>query len=122
MKRRKWKAEEDDILRSYVGDKISWVRVADSIPGRTGKQCRDRYKRAIQPDIRLEPFTRAEQCFVLAMQEIVGNKWVQIAKAMDRRSECQVKNTWYGISKKRGRLKDMELVMLLVSLRHVPQM
>ena len=41
-----WAAEEDGRLLAALGDadalKIPWARVAKSVPGRNGKQCRDR--------------------------------------------------------------------------------
>ena len=41
-----WTAEEDARLMAALGDadpqKVPWLQVAKSVPGRNGKQCRDR--------------------------------------------------------------------------------
>ena len=48
-----WTAEEDGRLLAALGDadalKIPWARVAKSVPGRNGKQCRDRCVKLVAP-------------------------------------------------------------------------
>jgi len=46
-----WTAEEDAILAAAMGDanplKVPWPQVAKGVPGRSGKQCRDRCVRRV---------------------------------------------------------------------------
>ena len=57
--KRPWTKEEDDIVRSMVGvhGPRGWSsQVAAKVPGRDGKQCRERWLNHLHPDLRKGPW------------------------------------------------------------------
>ena len=51
--KRPWLREEDQLIREYVMDygARNWTRIASRIPGRHGKQCRERWFNHLDPNI-----------------------------------------------------------------------
>jgi len=43
-------------------DRIPWSKIAKNVPGRTDSQCRERYVNALNPDLKLSPWT-PQVCF-----------------------------------------------------------
>jgi hypothetical protein len=60
--------------------------------GRIGKQCRERYNHHLRPGIRNEPWTEEEEAKLVAAHKIHGNRWSEIARCLEGRSENGVKN------------------------------
>ena len=94
--RRFWKAEEDSQLLELV-EKYGtcWKIVSSMMPGRTGKQCRDRYLNQLRPGVNLAPWTPSEDELLLSLYNQHGSKWVMIASQIQGRTESQVKNRFY---------------------------
>ncbi|XP_044330298.1 transcription factor MYB3R-2 [Triticum aestivum] len=61
------------------------VTIARSLPGRIGKQCQERWHNHLNPDIQRDAWTTEEHALNNA-HRIYGNKWVEIAKFLPRRS------------------------------------
>jgi hypothetical protein len=74
---------------------LSWSDIARCIPGRSARQCRERWGEYLRPGIRVEPWTDAEDDLLLRQVEILGHRWTAIATAFARRSANDVKNRWY---------------------------
>ena len=67
MKRRKFTKEEDDTLVQLVdqyGTK-SWDHIAEHMAGRTGRQCRDRYRNYLVPGYFNGQWTQEEDDIIL---------------------------------------------------------
>lgn len=108
-----WAKEEDALLVELVQKEIidnpnvssfkTWSRVAAQLNNRTGKQCRERYLNQLQPGIRRDPWTYAEECILHEAHEKYGNKWVAIASELPGRTDNCVKNHWNSMLRKRQR-------------------
>ena len=81
--------------------KIKWSTVADSLPGRVGKQCRERWFNHLDPSVKKGEWTPEEDDIVFEMQKQRGNKWSEIARLVPGRSENAVKNRWNSSARKR---------------------
>ncbi|GBG30661.1 Transcription factor MYB3R-2 [Hondaea fermentalgiana] len=94
-----WTEEEDNMLRSLVDESgsTSWVAVAKYIPGRTAKQCRERWSLNLDPSINRGPWTAEEDKHLLALHEQLGNKWAEISGHMEGRTENAVKTRYKSI-------------------------
>jgi hypothetical protein len=80
-----WTPLEDakmiELVQSMGGaGKIKWSTVADSLPGRVGKQCRERWFNHLDPSVKKGDWTPEEDDIIFEMQKQRGNKWSEIAR------------------------------------------
>ena len=90
-----WTEEEDKTLKSlYHQFGTQWKRISTFLPGRNGKQCRERFVNHLDDSVTKSKWTRAEDDKLRRLQKEYGNKWSFIASQMPGRSACAVKNRW----------------------------
>lgn len=82
---------------------ISWVKVSNRISGRSPKQCRERWRNALNPSINHCAWTLNEDLFLLSAQRDYGNKWVKIASQLRGRTENGVKTRYKSIMRAKKR-------------------
>lgn len=101
-----WTRHEDETIINFVrehGTK-SWTKLACLLPGRIGKQCRERWINHLDPGISHDPWTPEEDELLIQLHKIYGNKWVKISTFMPRRSDNNIKNRWNSSISKKARL------------------
>lgn len=99
-----WTRQEDEIIISYVktyGCK-SWTKLASLLPGRIGKQCRERWLNHLNPDLNRGPWSPEEDQLLMSLHEQFGNHWSKIASLMPSRADNMIKNRWYSTLSKRS--------------------
>jgi len=62
----------------------SWAHIAMHIPGRTSKQCRERWFHSLDPTINRGPYTPDEDETILALADKTGNRWAEVARRLPR--------------------------------------
>ncbi|KAL8145162.1 uncharacterized protein LOC141705795 [Apium graveolens] len=97
-----WIQEEDRMLLNLVhkyGNK-KWSYIARMMPGRLGKQLRERYNNHLKPGLKKGAWTEEEDMQLIRAHEKMGNKWVEISKLLPGRSETDIKNRWNATKRK----------------------
>ncbi|KAG3101574.1 hypothetical protein PC122_g2602 [Phytophthora cactorum] len=90
-----WSPHEDELLRRLVAtEQKNWGDVASKIPGRTSKQCRERWHNHLDPQIVRGAYTPEEDRLILEAQARLGNRWSVIAAMLPGRTEDAVKIRW----------------------------
>ncbi|KAL2608482.1 hypothetical protein R1flu_027055 [Riccia fluitans] len=137
-------SEDEKIIElvGWFGDtsRRRWTAIAQYIPGRNGKQCRERWVNHLDPAIRKDPWTQEEDFMVHLAHEKLGNSWAEISKLLPGRqvtfvepspcivpcvpgraiqSQNSIKNRWNTTIKKK--LKEIEASSTAWYAKHATQ-
>ena len=93
-RRTPWSLNEDDLLRKAVKTFRSSARgrqdilfSAAMVPGRSGKQCRERWRNHVDPSISREPWSEEENALLLRLYEEHYGRWCEISVAFAGRPD-----------------------------------
>lgn len=98
--------EEDkkliDLVKKYTADNFS--AIAKELPGRSVRQCRERWKHYLSPSVRNTPWTEEEDNLLRAKYCELGPKWVEISAFFHNRTDVNIKNRWIVLMRKDSKM------------------
>jgi hypothetical protein len=103
-----WTPDEDTTLVRLV-EKIGpqkWALIADYLPNRQGKHCRERWHNHLNPRNKRCEWTKIEEWVLYLLHRKLDNQWAQIAKVLEGRTDNSIKNHWN--SSMRKKRQDMQ--------------
>jgi hypothetical protein len=92
----KFSVSEDHLLGQSVAELGTgdWRQVANRLPGRNARQCKDRWFNYLSPTAVNAPWTSSEELLLIEKFREFGPVWKYIATFFSCRSEVNVKNHW----------------------------
>lgn len=98
-----WTAEEDAKVVALVNEHgpAKWSLIANALPGRIGKQCRERWHNHLNPGIKKEGWSAEEDQILLTLHASIGSQWALMTKYLPGRPDNAIKNRWNSSMKRK---------------------
>jgi hypothetical protein len=98
-----WTGEEDKLILQWVfqNGPQKWSGLAEHLPGRIAKQCRERWLNHLDPRIKRTTWTAVEDRIIMEAIRKIGTKWADIARLLPGRTDNSVKNRWNSTLRRR---------------------
>ena len=100
-----WSAQEDEQLAKAVAQigPCKWPLIAQWLPGRAGKQCRERWFNHLCPAVRKGSWTSEEDRIIFDGVAEIGKKWSEIVKRLPGRTDNSIKNRYNSHKRREAR-------------------
>lgn len=95
-----WTKEEDAKLLRLVQSMqmpMKWSVVAHNLPGRTGKQCRERYVNHLNPRLKVSDWNPVEDSTIFHLYSTTGSHWSSMSKVIPGRTDNGIKNRFHNL-------------------------
>ena len=92
----KFTPEEDERLTLIVKQfgESNWKMIAEQMGTRNCRQCRERWKNYLSPNVCKDPWTPQEDTLLQEKYKEYGSQWSLIAKFFPSRTDVNLKNRW----------------------------
>lgn len=103
QRKRRWTLEEDSCLLEKVKmyGTSSWVTIAQSVPNRTAKQCRERWSNNLRPDVNPH-WTEEDEVVLINFIATHGRDWRKLSLILGKTANW-LKNRYYSLIRKQKR-------------------
>ena len=92
-----WTEKEDQLLNSWVSKygACNWTKCSEFIKGRSGKQCREHWNNALDPQLTKGQWTPEEDLLIMIFYKKYGGSWKRIIPIFQKRTENSIKNRFF---------------------------
>ena len=101
-----------ELVKEY-GDR-NWRDISKKMENRTTRQCRERYRNYLSPNLTNGPWTAEEDLLLEQKYVELGPKWAAISQFFKNRSDVNIKNRWASNRHKALRVAPKSLVDNLI--------
>ncbi|OHT07259.1 hypothetical protein TRFO_24674 [Tritrichomonas foetus] len=118
----KFTPEEDNLLKQLVNQfgENNWVHIAERMPHRNMRQCKERWQNYLSPKVCHAPWTLEEDTLLEQKFKEYGPKWVRIALSFPNRTDTNVKNRWLVLSRRSKKEQNMRSLPQTIPIPTVP--
>jgi hypothetical protein len=108
MRRVKFIPLEDARLKELVSlfGESDWASIANRMPYRTVRQCRERWMYFLTPSIKNGPWSAAEDALLLKKFGDMGSQWKWMTQFFPGRTEVNIKNHYAVLLRRRAAFPD----------------
>jgi hypothetical protein len=101
----KFTPEEDSVLMQLVTTfgATNWKKIALHMRTRNARQCRERYKNYLAPELRQGGWTQDEDMLLIEQFREHGAKWNTISQVFINRSDNALRNRWQVLERRMGK-------------------
>ncbi|EAX97609.1 Myb-like DNA-binding domain containing protein [Trichomonas vaginalis G3] len=107
----KFTPSEDQKLRMLVSvlGPSNWKKVSEYMVSRNARQCRDRYKNYLSPNLNSSPWSQEDDAKLLQLVDFYGRKWSLIAKEFNGRTDINIKSRYALLMRQEERDKQKKM-------------
>jgi hypothetical protein len=100
--RKIFEPQEDEILRGLIEQygAESWSWISSQMPNRTPRQCRERWKTYLCPDVNVAPWTDADDQLLMEKFPEFGTRWSAFRPFFPQRTVNNIKNRWHALTRR----------------------
>lgn len=86
-----------------------WTLIAQYLPNRDGKHCRERWHNHLNPKNKKCEWSKVEEWVLFLMYRKRKSQWACIAKVLTGRTDNSIKNHWNSAMQKKNKLMENQL-------------
>lgn len=114
LKRKYFSEKEDELLIDAIlkYKKESWNDIAKFVPGRSPKQCRDRWSNYLKPSLIFDPWENSDDQLLVSLVNKYGTHWSKMKNFFPNRSSNSIKNRWNFLLKNHVKVLPIENMII----------
>lgn len=108
--------EEDQNLIKLVekyGEKSNWKKIAQKMPNRDARQCRDRWNHYLSPNNNSSDWKQEEDQLLMKLFNENGRKWSSFKSYFPRRTAVNIKSRWYKLNQEKNNSSQIKKNMMI---------
>ena len=86
------------LAKLYEAHGQRWAEIARHLEGRTDQQCMGRWRRHLDPSVKKDAWSPAEDAELVGLHDSLGPRWSNISKMLTGRTAQQCRARWFQLS------------------------
>ena len=89
---------DSQLAQLYEAHGQRWAEIARHLEGRTDQQCMGRWRRHLDPSVKKDAWSGAEDDKLMRLHDTLGPRWSNISKMLTGRTARQCRARWFQLS------------------------